>query len=153
MIRYILVGLLAVLVGIQFIRPARNIANPGPNPHDITALHPTPPPVRAILERACYDCHSDNTRYPWYAEVQPIAWWLDHHVRDGKRHLNFSQFGSYPTKRALKKVGEITEEVREEKMPLPSYVLVHRDAKLTPGEVQQLNDWVASVQARVGPAR
>ena len=93
--RIIAYSIVIVLVGIQFIRPARNIAAPGPNPNDLTVLHPTPSAVKVILEKACYDCHSDTTRYPWYANVQPVAWWLDHHIKDGKRHLNFSQFGKF----------------------------------------------------------
>src|SRR6267142_1784670 len=99
MIKKILPGLALLLVAIQFYRPARNLsAAPGPN--DINVKHPLPPAVKTLLANACYDCHSNNTRYPWYADVQPIAWWLGRHIDEGKRHLNFSEFGRYPPKRA-----------------------------------------------------
>jgi hypothetical protein len=145
MIRKIALGLLVVLGAIQFIRPARNVAAPGPNPNDLTALHPAPPAVKTILEKACYDCHSDTTRYPWYARVQPVAWWLDHHIADGKRHLNFSQFGKYPENRARKKLESILDEIQDRRMPLASYALIHRDAKLSPAEIKTLTDWVESI--------
>ena len=147
--RIVACGFVVVLVGIQFIRPARNLAAPGPNPNDLTALHPVPPAVKAILERSCYDCHSDNTRYPWYANIQPVAWWLDHHITDGKRHLNFSQFAKYNAKRAGKKLEQILDETRDGGMPLPSYTLIHRDAKLTAAEVKALEAWVKFVQQRI----
>ena len=143
--RKIALVLLVVLIAIQFIRPARNLAAPGPNPNDLATLNPPPPAVKAILERACYDCHSDNTRYPWYANIQPVAWWLDHHITDGKRHLNFSQFGKYNAKRFGQKLEQIVDETRDGGMPLWSYTLIHRDAKLTDVEIKALADWVATI--------
>jgi len=145
----ILLGVLVVLVAIQFIRPAKNLGAAEPGPNDITVLHPTPPAVKAILARACYDCHSDRTRYPWYAEVQPVGWWLARHVKQGKRHLNFSQFGAYPGMRAARKLTQLMEETKDEGMPLPSYTWIHRDAELTNGEVATLADWAESVRTRI----
>jgi len=147
--RLLAYSVVVILVGIQFIRPTRNLAAPGPNPNDITALHPTPPAVQVLLARACYDCHSDNTRYPWYTAIQPVAWWLNHHITDGKRHLNFSQFAKYPAKRAGKKLEQILDETRDGGMPLWSYTLIHRDAKLTDAEVKALASWVESIQQQL----
>ncbi len=134
------------LVGAQFVRPARNHAPGAPGQDDLTVLRPPTAEVKAIIERACYDCHSNHTRYPWYAEVQPIGWWLANHVKEGKAHLNFSTFGTYPTKRQTRKLEELIEEVEEGKMPLPSYKLTHADARLTPAEIKALTDWAASVR-------
>ncbi len=139
-------GLAVLFIAIQFIRPARNIAPPGPTPHDLTVLHPAPPAVQVILAKACYDCHSDTTRYPWYANVQPVAWWLDDHIKEGKAALNFSQFGSYSEKKAARKLDQILDELREHDMPLRSYTLIHRDARLTDAEVKTLTDWIESIQ-------
>lgn len=139
-------ALLLLLIGIQFIRPAKNLSAANPGPNDITVVHPTSPEVKAILAKACYDCHSDNTRYPWYSNVQPVAWWLGDHVKDGKRHLNFSQFGTYAAKRAGKKMQLVVDQIKDSEMPLPSYTLLHRDAKLSPAEITALTAWADSVR-------
>ncbi len=135
-----------LLVGAQFIRPAKNLSAAAPGPDDLTVLRPPPPEVKAVLERACYDCHSNTTRYPWYASIQPIGWWLADHVKEGKAHLNFSSFGAYPAKRQERKLNELLDEVEEGHMPLASYKLVHADARLTPAEIKALTDWAAAVR-------
>ena len=146
----LLLGLLVVvLAGIQFIRPAKNLGPLEPGPGDIAVLFATPPPIRTILAKACYDCHSDRTRYPWYAEVQPVGWWLASHIKDGRRHLNFSQFASYPSKRADHKLEAAIREIRDEEMPLGSYTLIHRDAALTDAESAALTAWLESVRRQL----
>ena len=137
--------LLVGLIAIQFVQPARNeAAAPGPN--DLMARQPVPAAVAALLKRACYDCHSNNTRYPWYAAVQPVGWWLAWHVNDGKRHLDFSAFGTYPAKRASSKLGEIADEVSTHGMPLKSYTWAHPEARLTPAEIKLIADWAEARQ-------
>src|SRR5947209_6859367 len=86
--------LLILLIAIQFIRPAKNKSE-GLSPNDISTKYPVPDSIKAILKVACNDCHTNNTRYPWYAEIQPVAWWLSNHIKDGKRGLNFSEFTTY----------------------------------------------------------
>ena len=97
--------------------------------------------VQAILRRACYDCHSNHTNYPWYAAVQPVGWWLNDHVAEGKGELNFSEFATYSTKRAVRKLRSTADEVRERHMPLKSYLLMHGEAKLTDADVTLLATW------------
>jgi hypothetical protein len=150
MIKKILLGLLVGLVAIQFIRPARNVST-GLGPEDISAKHPVPAPVQGLLQRACYDCHSNNTHYPWYAEVQPLGWWLTKHVNDGKRHLDFSAFGTYTPKRAGKKLAEIADEVEHREMPLKSYTWMHPEARLTAAEIKLLVDWVEALKDEIPP--
>jgi hypothetical protein len=146
----IFLGALFVFVVIQFIRPSKNLgASAGAPANDITVLHPTPAVVKDALERACYDCHSDRTRYPWYAEIQPVGWWLANHVSDGKRHLNFSQFGTYEPKRATRKMKQTIEQLRDGEMPLTSYTWIHRDARLSDEERTALESWAQTVQERV----
>lgn len=140
MLKNILAVLVVLLVAAQFVRPAKNLSTAA-SPNEINVKYPVPAEVKAVLERACYDCHSNQTRYPWYAEVQPVAWWLDRHIKDGKRHLNFSEFGSYPVKRATKKMAEVAEEVTHHEMPLASYTWMHAEARLTPAEIKLLADW------------
>jgi hypothetical protein len=140
-IKIVLLLLAGVLVLIQFFRPPRNIAGTA-SPHDISMVIPAPPDIHAMLRTSCYDCHSSTTRYPWYAEVQPVGWWLNSHIQEGKRELNFSEFGSYRPRRQYRKLEEIAEMVGEGEMPLPSYTLVHRDAKLTQEQRDKLLAWV-----------
>ena len=148
MFKKILFLLLALIVVAQFIRPAKNVAAVA-GPNDIFVKHSVPANVAALLQRACYDCHSNNTRYPWYAEVQPAGWWLASHVNDGKRHLNFSEFSSYPAKRAKTKAGEIIDEIEEKKMPMKSYTLLHPEARLTPEEIKLIIAWAEDLEAKI----
>jgi hypothetical protein len=140
MLKKIFLGLLLVFIAIQFIRPAKNIST-GPNAHDATTRYPTPAPVKQLLTVACFDCHSNNTRYPWYAEIQPVAWWLASHVRDGKNELNFSELGSYSKKTAIRRLEACMDEVTDRAMPLPSYRWTHADARLTNAQIKTLTDW------------
>ncbi|HTL68673.1 MAG TPA: heme-binding domain-containing protein [Lacunisphaera sp.] len=149
-LRRLAAGLGVALLLAQLWRPARNEAPPG-GPNDIAAKHAVPPPVQALLQRACYDCHSNHTRYPWYAEVQPVRWWLDDHISEGKRHLNFSEFGTYTDRRAAKKLDEIVDEVGGHTMPLTSYKWMHRDARLTPADTKLLTDWADGLRAEIEP--
>ena len=132
----IIYGLLAVLVLIQFIRPARNTGD-----LDTEKAIFTDEKVGSILQIGCYDCHSNNTNYPWYTNVQPLGWWLDHHITEGKRELNFSEFEGYTLKRKLHKLKEIKKQIEEDEMPMSSYTLVHSEAKLSPEQKDLLIKW------------
>jgi hypothetical protein len=151
-IKCLLGGFAVLLLGSQFFRPEKNLSPGGPGPDDLTVLRPPSAEVKAVLQRACYDCHSNHTRYPWYAEVQPIAWWLAHHVKEGKSHFNFSTFGTYSAKRQARKLGELLDEVEEGNMPFTSYKLAHAEARLTPAETKALMDWAAAGRDNL-PAR
>lgn len=133
-------GVLILL--LQLFQPDRN-KDQSVSEQDITAMYPMPGSVKATLQTSCYDCHSNNTLYPWYSYVQPMAWWLDHHIREGKAELNFSEFGRYPLRRQQSKLKAIAESVEDNDMPLASYTLIHTNAKLSAAEKQQLLDWVA----------
>lgn len=136
----VLLGIGIILVIIQFIRPQRN--NSGTNSvTDISMAINVPDSVQGILKKACYDCHSNNTVYPWYANVQPVGWFLARHIRLAKEDLNFSEFGSYPQRRQLSKVAAIADEIDENAMPLPSYRLMHKNARLQPWEKRLVIRW------------
>jgi Haem-binding domain len=136
----ILWSLVALLSLIQFIRPARNESDLlGEN--DITRVYQLPPDVHLILKRACYDCHSDNTRYPWYSNIQPLGWWLQFHVEEGKDELNFSIFGRYQKEDHRVLIEEIEEVTREGSMPLNSYKLMHPEADLTEAQIDRITQW------------
>lgn len=144
MLKKILLLLLAALVVIQFFHPDKNIdTNPTAN-NDISKVIPVPDNVQQILEKSCYDCHSNNTEYPWYAEVQPVAWWLNNHIQEGKREINFNEFASYRPRRQYKKLEEIIEQVKEDEMPLSSYTLIHKDAVLNKDQKLALSTWAGA---------
>ena len=138
-VKKILIGLLVILIVGQAFRPAKNIS--GDKTKDISVSYVVPEDVKVILAKACNDCHSNSTRYPWYAEVQPVAWWLNDHVIDGKKKLNFNEFDGYRIAKQYKKLEECIKEVKEGGMPLPSYTLIHKDAILTDTEKQALFNW------------
>ena len=135
----ILFALLVILALAQFIRPAKNQSND--QTYHFSTLYPIPDSVRAILEVACYDCHSNYTRYPWYAGVQPVAAWLANHVNEGKRELNFSSFTTRRIAVQNHKLEEVIELVREGEMPLGSYTWVHRDAILSQAQKDLIIRW------------
>ena len=136
----IVIGVLVVLIVIQFIRPNRNNGNAfGRN--DISHDVQMPDSVLKILTKSCFDCHSNQTSYPWYSEINPVSWWLNHHINEGKQELNFSEFVAYDDSTKLKKLKEIAEEVQEQKMPLESYLILHKDAKLNQNQISILISW------------
>ncbi len=142
MIRKILIGLLVLLVIIQFIRPEKNQSNDQKN--HIGTLYPIPEDVKQIMAVSCDDCHSNNTRYPWYSNFQPVAWWLNNHVLDGKRHLNFSEIAARRINYQNHKMEEVIEMVDEGEMPLWSYTLTHGDARLTKEQREKITNWARS---------
>ena len=132
------IGLAAVI--IQFIRPARN-KDERAFETDISKVMSIPDSVQTILKNACYDCHSNNTSYPWYSNIQPAGWYLARHIRDAKEELNFSEFGSYAQRRQSSKMEELANVVRDDIMPLKSYKLLHKNARLSPDEKRLLIEW------------
>ena len=132
---------------IQFIQPKRNISG-GLGENDISKAYAIPEGVHQTLTQKCYDCHSNDTRYPWYFNVQPIGWWLAAHVYEGKSHLNFSEFRSYRADQAQRKLEDIIEMVKERAMPLKGYVLLHPHAEITTEDEQAINAWINTL---VGP--
>ena len=150
MVKKILLGLLVVFIAIQFIRQSKNLG-PAPGPADILAQHSAPAEVKQLLQTACYDCHSNSTHYPWYAEVQPVGWLLADHIKEGKQHVNFSAFASYTPKRATRKLEQCSDEVTEGGMPLASYKIAHPEARLSSAQRKLLADWFDSVRATLPP--
>jgi hypothetical protein len=137
-IALVLAGLVLVL---QFIRPTKNIAE-SPQTIDISTTLSVPPDVLSMLHTSCYDCHSNTTQYPWYAEVQPVGWLLNYDIQQGKRHLNLSEFATYPLRRQFIKLQQIGEQVDGEEMPLPKYLIMHAEAKLSPEQRERLVAWI-----------
>ena len=144
-IKKILLGVTIIFVAIQFIIPARNKSRQI-LPTDIINTYAVPEKVYAVLKKACYDCHSNNTRYPWYADLQPFGWQLQQHIKNGKKDLNFSEFGSYSSRRKINKLRAIDKSIKNGTMPLSSYTLLHKNARLTKDEKQLIINWTTKIK-------
>jgi hypothetical protein len=144
MLKKILLVLLLAFIVIQFIHPKRNKAA-GAQPNYIGNAHIVPEDVKTILAKACNDCHSNNTTYPWYSKVQPIHWWLNEHVVDGKKHLNYDEYTHKSLRYQFHKMEETIEMVKDGSMPLDSYTWMHKDAILTEAEKSTLIAWANAV--------
>lgn len=149
-IKKILIALLGVLIFIQFIKPVKNQSD-AVTPNDIFANFQTADSTKQLIRTACYDCHSNNTVYPWYAEIQPISWWLADHVKEGKSELNFSEFAIYKPKKADHKLEEVIEMIQEGEMPLKSYTLIHANAKLSDGQKKAIITWAEGLRSQIQP--
>lgn len=140
----IIIALLIIIVVIQFIRVDKT--NPPVDAsQDFITLTKPPVEVVSLLKTACYDCHSNETQYPWYFDVAPISWWAKDHVNDGRKHLNYSIWSTYNKERQAHKIDEMYSEVEEDEMPLSSYTLMHADAKLTTEQRIVLVDWLRTL--------
>jgi hypothetical protein len=142
--------ILGVLGVMQFFRPAKNInTSPEAVANDITKVVAVPGDVQAILVKACNDCHSNNTHYPWYANVMPVGWILSNHIKEGKREINFNEFAVYPIKKQLHKLEEVAEQVERDEMPMSSYRRLHKEARLTDAEKKALMDWAKQARSEL----
>lgn len=147
-LKRVLIGLGVLFIVIQVIRPAKT--NPEVDEsRTIQAHSQISPPVAAILERACYDCHSSKTTWPWYSQIAPVSWYVIHDVNEGRKEINFSDWARFDAKRAARKLQEICEQVEQGKMPIKNYVLMHSNAKLTDADRQAICDWAKQERERV----
>ena len=133
----IIIALIVILIGIQFIPVERT--NP-PISMDISA----PGNVASILRNSCYDCHSNETVWPWYSKIAPVSFLVAGDVNKGRKHLNFSEWDKYETDKREKILEEIVEEVEKENMPLPIYTFTHPNAKLDDHRIKLIKEWVNS---------
>ena len=147
-IKIVIVVLVAAFVIAQFIRPSH--VNQTVNQSEtLQASTTVPPGVDNVLKRSCGDCHSNETSYPWYSQITPVNWFLNNHIEDGRRELNLSVWNTYPVKKKSRKLDEICDQVEKGEMPLPSYLWIHWDAALKPGEAKILCEWTESEKAKL----
>jgi hypothetical protein len=146
MVWYLRRALWLALVALLIAQAFRIDTTNPPLQQDVAA----PPDVDLLLRRACYDCHSNETVWPWYSHVAPVSWLLARDVREGRRELNFSTWNAYDTKKRAKKLKETAEEVAEGEMPPSFYVAVHRHAALSLADAGRLRAWTAEEMAKNG---
>ena len=147
-LKWLVIALLVIFVGIQFIRPART--NPViDQPQTIEAHVQMSPEVSSILARSCNDCHSNKTVWPWYTNVAPVSWWLSNHVNEGRHELNMSEWGRLPRDRQERKLRQMCDEVTDGMMPLSSYLPMHPTARLSEQDKKTLCDWTDTERERL----
>jgi len=148
MFKRILLAVLVVFIIIQFVHPSRNISQ-GEQPGNIAHAFNVPVEVKTILDKACMDCHSNNTRYRWYFKIQPLDWWLTNHINEGKDELNFDEYRNKPLRYQYHKMESTVDQVKKGEMPLDSYLWVHKDAILTETEKNLLINWAQGITSEM----
>ncbi|WP_418502474.1 heme-binding domain-containing protein [Flagellimonas sp.] len=136
-LKIIVLVVLLGFVGIQFVPTDSNLSDVVPDT-DFMSVNQVAKDIEHDLRVSCYDCHSNNTQYPWYNKVQPIAWFLEEHIKEGKEELNFNEWGDYSDRRKRSKLKSIASQIEDDKMPLSSYTLIHKDAKLSVEEKERI---------------
>lgn len=144
-LKIILLVLLVVFVGIQFVPTQRNQSDVVPKTDFILINNPQKN-ISTILHTSCYDCHSNNTEYPWYNKVQPTSWFLERHIKKGKSELNFNEWNDYSNRRKKSKLKSIINQIKDDQMPLSSYTLIHKDAILSKTEKTLLIDYMKKLK-------
>ncbi|WP_339876291.1 heme-binding domain-containing protein [Olleya marilimosa] len=144
-VKIILLILLVAFVGIQFIPTESNQTDIVPAT-DFLLVNNVPNNIKNKLQVSCYDCHSNNTKYPWYNKIQPVAWFLEEHVKNGKAELNFSEWGSLSSRRKASKLRSIIKQIESKEMPLDSYTLIHKDAKFSNEETNEIINFITQLK-------
>ncbi|HTX17632.1 MAG TPA: heme-binding domain-containing protein [Bacteroidota bacterium] len=133
-------ALIVAFLAIQFVRPDKE--NPSVDPSmSVTVQSGIKPQVAATLRASCFDCHSNETVWPWYSQIAPVSWLVADDVRQGRSHLNFSEWGSYPKSKRVLKLGQIYEQLTKNEMPIPKYLMMHPAARLSPAERDSIISW------------
>ena len=139
-LKKIIPAIVLIFIVIQFVQPARN-TNGQVLATDITKVMSVADTVQTILKNSCYDCHSNNTNYPFYAYIQPVGWLLNNHIQAGKKQLNFSEFGTLTKRRQESKLKSIASQIKNEVMPLPAYTMLHKNAVLSKADKDLIINW------------
>ncbi|GGG42832.1 heme-binding protein [Croceivirga lutea] len=144
-VKIIAIVLLVAFVGIQFIPTTRNHSEVVPKT-DFILVNDVPNDIKNKLQVFCYDCHSNNTKYPWYNKVQPVAWFLEDHIKEGKAELNFNEWDDYSNRRKNSKLKSIINQIENGEMPLNSYTIIHGNAKLSESEKKLLIEFMSDLK-------
>ena len=147
-VKIVALVLLVCFVGIQFVPTELNQSDIVPKT-DFLLVNNPPENISTLLQESCYDCHSNNTDYPWYNKIQPTAWFLENHIADGKEELNFNEWDAYSNRRKNSKLKSIISQVEDDEMPLLSYTLIHKDAKLSKSEKTLIIDYMKKLKGNL----
>lgn len=130
---------------MQLYQPVRNISKGQVTTSHFVNIYNAPPDIQNILKTSCYDCHSNNTHYPWYTYFQPVRLLIEKDIKEGKSNLNFSEWGDYSNRKRLSKLSRIVKQIEKNEMPLKSYIFIHPNSKLTKMQKQEIIHWINSI--------
>ena len=143
--KILFIGLIIFLL-MQLYQPARNESFEQDITANFTKVYNVPKNVEAIVRTSCYDCHSNNTNYPWYSNVQPVGFFMEHHIKEAKEDLNFDEWGNYSKRKQENKLDRIVKQIKSDEMPLASYTLIHKNARLTTVQKEEIMDWLSKIK-------
>ena len=143
--KILFIGLIIFLL-MQLYQPARNISFEQDITGNFTKVYNVPKNVEIILRTSCYDCHSNNTYYPWYSYIQPVRFFMESHIKEGKENLNFNEWGNYSDRKQNNKLDRIAKQIESNEMPLSSYTLIHKNAILTASQKKEVLDWINKIE-------
>ena len=143
--KILFIGLIIFLL-MQLYQPARNLGYEQDITANFTKVYNVPKNVEAIVRTSCYDCHSNNTNYPWYSNVQPVGFFMEHHIKEAKEDLNFDEWGKYSKRKQENKLDRIVKQIKSDEMPLASYTLIHKNARLTTVQKKEVMDWISKIK-------
>jgi len=136
-----IIGFIIFLL-MQCYQPARNTGYEQYFSSNFTEVYKVPKNIETTLRTSCYDCHSNNTNYPWYSYIQPVRFFMDGHINKGKKELNFNEFGNYSNRKQRSKLEAISKQIQSDEMPLSSYTLIHKSAILTAIKKKEITNWI-----------
>ena len=139
--KILFIGLIIFLL-IQLYQPARNNGFELDITADFTKVYNVPKNIETILRTSCYDCHSNNTNYPWYSYIQPVRFFMESHIKKGKVNLNFNEFGNYSSRKQKNKLDRMMKQIKADEMPLSSYTIIHKNAILSKNKKAVVIDWI-----------
>ena len=131
---------------MQLYQPARNESFEQDTTANFTKVYKVPKNVEAILRTSCYDCHSNNTNYPWYSYIQPARFFMESHIKEGKENLNFSEWGNYSNRKQNNKLDRIAKQIKSNEMPLSSYTMIHKNATLSATQKKEIINWISQLK-------
>lgn len=143
--KILIVGSVIFLL-IQLYQPARNLAYEQDLTANFTKVYTVPKNIETILRNSCYDCHSNNTNYPWYSYIQPARMVMESHIKKGKKDLNFNEWGNYSSRKQNNKLDRIAKQIQSNEMPLSSYTMIHKNATLSATQKKEVLDWISQLK-------
>lgn len=141
----VILGIILLLALAQFKR-INKTNPPAVQANDFLHLTMAPQDIAALIQNGCYDCHGNTTEYPWYTNVAPLSWWIEGHIRNARKKINFSTWADYDSDQQRHNIEECIEVIEENRMPAKSFRFMHPEAKYTEAQKTAILDWLRTLK-------